>query len=115
MGREIMAIDDLGAPFWYRLEDFVAPANGPAVDARVRGFMANTTGEHRMPGVSVHATSQEADGGHLSLAEGGLMPTFTNRAGLSASIFGSHQDHDALGGALGWRPEGSPLGFASGG
>ena len=114
MGRELMAIDDLGAPFWYRLEDFVATAKGPAVDARVRSFMANPSGEHRKPGVLVRATSQEADGGHLSLAEGGMMATFTNRAGLSASVFGSHLEHDAVGGALGWRPQGSPLGLRLG-
>lgn len=114
MGRELMAIDDLGAPFWYRLEDFVATAKGPAVDARVRSFMANPSGEHRKPGVWVSATSQEADGGHLSLAEGGMMATFTNRAGLSASVFGSRREHDAVGGALGWRPQGSPLGLRLG-
>ena len=113
MGRELMAIDDLGAPFWYRLEDFVATAKGPAVDARVRGFLAKPTGEYRKPGVRVRATSS-ADSGHLSLAEGGLMATFTNRAGLSASLFGSHLEREAVGGALGWRPEGSPLGLRLG-
>ena len=113
MGREIMAIDGLGAPFWYRLEDFVATANGPAVDARVRGFRASSSGESRKPGVRVRATSS-ADGGHLSLAEGGMMATFTNRAGLSASVFGSHQEHDAVGGVIGWRPEGSPIGLRLG-
>ena len=114
MGREIMAIDDLGAPFWYRLEDFVATAKGPAVDARVRRFMANHTGGYRKPGVRVRASTSEADGGHLSLAEGGLMATFTNGAGLSASVFGAQQEGDAVGGALGWRPEGSPLGLRLG-
>ena len=114
MGREIMAIDDLGAPFWYRLEDFVATAKGPAVDSRVRSFLANPSGEYRAPGVRVRATSSEADGGHLSITEGGMMATFTNRAGLSASVFGSHQERNAVGGALGWRPEGSPLGLRLG-
>ena len=112
--HEIMAIDDLGAPFWYKLDDFVAAAKGPAVDARVRGFMANSSGESRKPGVRVRRTSSEADGGHLSLAEGGMMATFANRAGLFASVFGTHQDNDAVGGALGWRPEGSPLGLRFG-
>ncbi len=114
MGREIMAIDDLGAPFWYRLEDFVAPAKGPAVDSRVRGFLASSPGESRKPGVRVRRTSSEADGGHLTLAEGGLMATFTNRAGISASVFGTHEEREAVGGALGWRPEGSPLGLRLG-
>ena len=109
MGREVMAIDDLGAPFWYRLEDFVAPAKGPAVGSRVRGFMAGSSGEYRKSGVRLRATSLEADDGHLSLAEGGIMGTLTNGEGLSASVFGSHHEHDAVGGALDWRPEGSPL------
>ena len=112
--REIMAIDDLGAPFWYRLGDFVATAQGPPVDARVRGFLADPLGGSRKPGVWVRETSSEVDGGHLSLAEGGMMATFTNRAGFSASVFGSRQDYDAVGGALGWRPEGSPLGLRLG-
>ena len=112
--REIMAIDELGAPFWYRLGDFVATAKGPGVDTRVRGFLADPLGGSRKPGVWVRETSSEVDGGHLSLAEGGMMATFTNRAGFSASVFGSHQDYDAVGGALGWRPEGSPLGLRLG-
>ena len=114
MGRELMAIDDLGAPFWYRLEDFVATAKGPAVDARVRNFLANPSDESGKPGVRVSKISSEASDGHLSLAEGGMMATFTNRAGLSASVFGSRQEHDAVGGALGWRPQGSPLGLRLG-
>ena len=95
--QEIMALDALGAPFWYRLGDFVATAKGPAVDARVRGFMADTT-----------------DSGHLSLAEGGVKTTFTGRTGLSASVFGANREHDAAGATLGWRPEGSPLGLRLG-
>ncbi len=109
MGREVMAIDDMGAPFWYRLEDFVAPAKGPALDSRVRGFVAGSSGEYRKHGVRLRAASLEADGGHLSLAEGGIMGTVTNNEGLSASVFGSHREHQAVGGALDWRPGGSPL------
>ncbi len=109
MGREVMAIDVLGAPFWYRLEDFVAPAKGPAVDSRVRAFMASSSGEYRKPGVRLRATSLEADDGHLSLADGGIMGTFMHSEGLSASVFGSGHEHEAVGGAVGWRPEGSPL------
>ena len=113
--HEIMALDDLGAPFWYRLGDFVATAKGPPVDARVRGFLAG--GRREAPewrGVSVQETSTEAGGGHLSLAEGGMMATLKGRAGLSASVFGTNREHDAAGGTLGWRPEGSPLGLRVG-
>lgn len=113
--HEIMALDDLGAPFWYRLGDFVATAEGPAVDARVRRFLAG--GARETPewrGVSARETPAEAGGGHLSLAEGGMTATFTGRAGLSASVFGTNQERDAAGGTLGWRPEGAPLGLRLG-
>ncbi len=113
--HEIMALDDLGAPFWYRLGDFVTAANGPPMDARVRGFLAGGTREApEWRGVSAQKTSTENGGGHLSLAEGGMMATLKGRAGLSASVFGTSQEHDAAGATLGWRPEGSPLGLRVG-
>ena len=113
--REFMALDDLGAPFWYRLGDFVATAKGPPVDARVRGFLADAAGgSSRRSGVTVQGISTENGGGHLSLVEGGMMTTLEGRAGLSASVFGTHEEHDAVGGALGWRPEGAPVGLRVG-
>ena len=113
--HEIMAVDDLGAPFWYRLGNFVTAAKGPPVDARVRGFLAGATGgASRWPGVRVRETSTETGDGHLSLAEGGMMATFTGRAGISASLFGTHEEHDAVGATLNWRQEGSPLGLRLG-
>ena len=114
--HEIMALDDLGAPFWYRLGDFVTTAEGPAVDARVRRFLAGGAREAVLEqwGVSAQETPAEAGGGHLSLAEGGMTATFTGRAGLSASVFGTNHERDAAGGTLGWRPEGAPLGLRVG-
>ena len=113
--HEIMAVDDLGAPFWYRLGNFVTAAKGPPVDARVRGFLADTTGgASRWPGVRVRETSTLTGDGHLSLTEGGMMATFAGRAGLSASVFGTHEEHDAVGATLNWRPEGSPFGLRLG-
>ncbi len=38
--REVMAVDRLGAPFWYRLGDLAGAAGGPPVSARLRGFLA---------------------------------------------------------------------------
>ena len=107
--HEIMALDDLGAPFWYRLGDFVTTAKGPAVDARVRRFLAGGT-----RGVSAQETPADTGGGHLSLAGGGMTATLKGRAGLSASVFGTNKEHDAVGGTLGWRPEGAPLGLRVG-
>ena len=113
--HEIMAVDDLGAPFWYTLGNFVKTAKGPAVDARVRGFLAGATGGALQgSGVRIQNTSAGAGGGHFSLAEGGMMATFTGRAGLSASLFGTHEEHDAVGATLNWRQEGSPLGLRLG-
>ena len=113
--HEIMAIDDLGAPFWYRLGDFVAAAKGPAVDARVRGFLAGADGgASRWPGLKVRETSSETGDGHLSLTEGGMMATFAGQGGFSASVFGTNREHEAVGGTLGWRPEGSPFGLRVG-
>ena len=112
---EIMALDDLGAPFWYRLGDFVTAANGPGVNARVRGFLAGGTREvSEWRGISAQRTPAETGGGHLSLAEGGMTATLKGRAGLSASVFGTNREHDAAGATLGWRPEGSPLGLRVG-
>ena len=114
--REIMALDGLGAPFWYRLGDFVAAAKGPPVDARLRGFLSDASGgASRQAGARAQYTSAEAGGGgHLALAEGGMMATLKGRAGFSASVFGTNREHDAVGGTLGWRPEGSPLGLRVG-
>ena len=113
--HEIMAVDDLGAPFWYTLGNFVTAAKGPPVDARVRGFLAGATGgASRWPGVRVRETSTETGDGHLSLAEGGMMATFGGEVGLSASVFGTNQEHDSVGGTLNWRPDGSPLGLRVG-
>ena len=113
--HEIMAVDDLGAPFWYTLGDFVKAANGPAVDARVRGFLAGADGgASRWPGVRVRDTSTETGDGHLSLSEGGMMATFAGQGGFSASVFGTNREHEAVGGTLGWRPEGSPFGLRVG-
>ncbi len=123
--HEIMALDDLGAPFWYRLGDFVAVANGPPMDARVRSFLTrapwflgdaarSSGGASRWPHVKVQEMSAETGGGHLSLAEGGVMVTFAGQSDLSTSIFATNREHDAMGGMLNWHPEGSPVGLRVG-
>ncbi len=44
--REVMAVDRLGAPFWYRLGDFTGAAGGPSVSERLRGFLAPDPAPH---------------------------------------------------------------------
>ena len=41
--REVLAVDRLGAPFWYRLGNFTGAAGGPPVSARLRRFLAPDT------------------------------------------------------------------------
>ena len=118
LSHEIMALDDLGAPFWYRLGDFIAPAGGPAEDTAIWGFLANSPGRDPWrPGAWTLLTSGDTAGGHLSLADGGTMATVASRQGLAASVFRSDRRKPgpgAAGGALGWRPEGAPLGLRVG-
>ena len=42
------------------------------------------------------------------------MATFAGQGGFSASVFGTNREHEAVGGTLGWRPEGSPFGLRVG-
>ncbi|MDE0030022.1 MAG: S8 family serine peptidase [Deltaproteobacteria bacterium] len=44
--REVMAVDRLGAPFWYPLGDFAGAAGGPSVSERLRGFLAPAPAPH---------------------------------------------------------------------
>ena len=115
---EIMALDDLGAPFWYRLGDFIASSQGPAVDTTAQGFLTHSPKRDLwMPGARIRLTRADTEGGHLSLAEGGKMATVVARPGLSASIFRAdrrNRNRGVSGGALGWRPEGAPLGLRVG-
>ena len=118
LGHEVMALDDLGAPFWYRVGDFVAPAPGPNLNATVRGFLTRSSDRAPWePGASTRLTPAATEGGHLSLAEGGTMATFATLPGLSGSVFAGNpdsRDHAASGGALSWRPPSAPLGVRAG-
>ena len=137
-GREIMALDRLGAPFWYRLGDFTAAARGMPVAARLRSFLAPEPKGSSLVDAAVHARGEagsEADaapvsfhihrletladvrGSHLALAEGGVKATLAGQGGLSAAAFttkGIPGEKPAVGAALGWRRAGLPLGLRAG-
>ena len=38
--QELAAFDDLGAPFWFSLEEFTGAGGGPSMTAQLRGFVA---------------------------------------------------------------------------
>ena len=133
-GGEFMALDDFGAPFWYGLGNFAATTDGPSLAARLRTFL----GPGSTPGLAPAAGGGGASGsrpgilgmtagvlrmptaagnGHLALAEGAVMVSAFEAGGLSATAFttGPRRPHlPATGAALGWRPEGFPVGFTAG-
>ena len=129
---ELMALDDLGAPFWYGLGDFAATTDGPSMAARLRTFVGPAAGsgwwagagDGPGPGESVTGMAAgvlrmptAAGNGHLALAEGAVMVSAFDRGGLSATAFTTGPLRalmPASGAALGWRPEGLPVGFTAG-
>ncbi len=141
--REVMALDRLGAPFWYRLGDFAGAAGGPTVTARLRGFLApgparssrissavaSHGGAARDGGapaadtapISLYAerlgASAGVRGSHMSLAEGAVQATLAAPGGVSAAAFttkGLPGFRPAVGAALSWRRPGWPLGLRAG-
>ena len=131
---ELMALDDYGAPFWYGLDNFAATSDGPAMSARLRTFL----GPGSTPGLAVASGGGGASGssagtlgmtagllrmptaagnGHLALAEGAVMVSAFEAGGLSATAFTTgplRPFMPATGAAVGWRPDGLPVGFTAG-
>ena len=130
-GGEIMALDDYGAPFWYGLDNFAATTDGPAMSARLRTFLAPPAATGWTNGAggggpgsgalgvtgSVLRMPTAAGNGHLALAEGAVMVSAFKEGGLSATAFTTGPLRPlmpAAGAAVGWRPEGLPVGFTAG-
>ena len=135
-GREIVAFDELGAPFWYELASFTGAARGRPLTARLSGFLKRPQGERGSalwrPAFGVVETdrssasglrlgrldaSAEGAGGHLSLAGRALALSAVGEGGLAAHAFsteGLDGELPAAGAVLSWRPEGSVLGLRGG-
>ena len=133
-GGEFMALDDFGAPFWYGLGNFAATTDGPSLAARLRSFLGPGTAPGWLSGATggggpgpgpgtlgmsagVLRMPTAAGNGHLALAEGAVMVSAFERGGLSATAFTTgprRPQLPAAGAALGWRPEGFPVGFTAG-
>ena len=137
--REIAALDALGAPFWFDLGDFVAPAAIASTAARLHDLMAPIPGSWRASSggsgfesvgfrtrpqapsdwwrLGLLEGSAGAEGGHLGLAGRALGLTLTDEHILSATAFATGGEFDpapAAGATLSLRPTGFPLGFHSG-
>ena len=132
-GREIVAFDRLGAPFWFNLGGFATAAAGPLTTTRLSDFMAPDSlaagagfaggafpmgysaafGQWRL-GFSARPAERAS---HLALADRTLNLTFAPQNGLSVAAFtteGVFGQTPTSGATFSWRPTGSPLGLRAG-
>ena len=134
-----MALDDLGAPFWFGLGSFAAGrrrAVGERAAAGLSGArirVAEPHDEHpagsgQGPGwrrgaapawlrVGFLETPAHTGGGHLALARGAFTTAVAGHGGLAAAAFttrGTPARTPAMGATLMWRPADSPLGVQAG-
>ena len=138
-GRELMALDALGAPFWFKLDDFAGTAATPSIRARVRDLMAPVPDSRHTAGhdpgfgsgelrTHHHARSdgwqlgllqapEGAESGHLGLAGRSLALAWSDRHALSGTVFTTGDEFEpaaASGASFSWQPAGSPLGLHAG-
>ena len=138
-GQELVAFDDLGAPFWFSLGAFAAAAPGPSVAARLddltsparrsrpaavhgAGFASGEFGARRRARsggwrFGLLETPGGAEDGHLGLAGRALGFTLTDQHVLSATAFttpGEFERAPASGASLAWQPVDSAFGLHSG-
>ena len=136
-GRELVAFDRLGAPFWFDLGGFATVAPGPSTTGRLQDFLAtdswgtptqglDLTGGAFRPGrdtaavpwqLGLAARTAGARVSHLALTERTLTLTMAPRASLTASAFtteGVFGQMPTTGATLAWWPSGSPLGLRAG-
>ena len=133
-GRELVAFDRLGAPFWFRLDGFATTAAGPSTMMRLHDFLSPAsqasgsgfTGGAFQPGrvgapvqwrLGFSARSATGRASHLALANRTLSLTVAPRDGLSATAFtteGVFGQTPTSGATFSWRPSGFPLGLRAG-
>ena len=139
--QELVAFDDLDAPFWFSLGEFAAAAPGPSVAARL-DELTSPANPSRPAAAAVHGAGLAsgefgagrrarsgawrfglleapggAEDGHLGLAGRALGFTLTNRHVLSATAFttpGEFARAPASGASLAWQPVDSAFGLHSG-
>ena len=133
-GHELAAFDALGAPFWFDLGSFAAPASRPSMNARLQDFLspasANTefSGEAfdfmyvqnlASPGsggpywkLGLMETPGAHHAGHFALIEPAVALSVSAPSGLTASAFtteGIEDETPATGALLSWRAKGTPF------
>ena len=139
-GREIAALDDLDAPFWFSLGSLASTAPGPSLARDLRELMApdpvsgpdagwglrpaagGSGPGGAPPGLRLgllQTPSPRAGGGHLGLAGGALALALAGEHGLSATAFTTAGGHGgpspaAAGALLAWRPARTALALRAG-
>ena len=114
--QELVAFDQLGAPFWYSLDGLAGPRSGPSIQSRLTKFMSSTN-DHRefgifQPALGALPTEHSAgnsnrlslglmdtsalvnDGGHLSLLGRAIALNRSVSDKLSFSLFSSEGNGD---------------------
>ena len=134
-GREIVAFDRLGAPFWFGLSAFADHAAEPTLSVQLNDLLTGTgrdrheVGQHfpsRSRWTGTAAAANRNDGrlrfgaldphlggarGHLSLAQGALALAFGRRDGLRAAAFATPASigrAPATGLVMAYQPRGVP-------
>ena len=133
--QEIVALDDLGSPFWYSLHGLVPASTGFSPGTRLRQFMApERTGPDIVlwrpvlggfdagaatgngwarPGLGILDMSVEgALGGHLSLAGQAIGFNRTKPSGWTVTAFsneGLERKAPVSGVTMSWKPAGMPI------
>ena len=140
-GREIVAFDSLGAPYWFGLSEFAEIDAGPSLSARLLSLLAHMPDrEHdsarRTPALSRWIGAQDSPGrdaprlqfgflnapsgagdGHFSLARGALTVAVDDGDGLNVAALttaGGARRSPVTGLAVSRRPFGLPIGVRAG-
>ena len=140
-GRQIVAFDRLGAPFWYGLSNFTDVRGGPATRARLARLLSGmASGRHDLARRTPPLSSWSSAGGtpgrpgrglrlgimdvpfsagdsHLSLAEGAVTWSFDDGGGLNAGALmtpGDVRRAPVAGLAMSYRPSEASAGVRAG-
>ena len=139
--QEIVAFDDLGSPFWFKLSNFTGVAGGPSSLIRLQELTAQNEVTHRTAGGLTTFRPDRAGGsieqdlgyamvrfgfrerpagvnrGHFALADNATTLTLTGDTGMAATFFttsGLDGRPPTSGATLSWRPFPVPIGFRAG-